>query len=193
MEVRCERCKTEYEFDDSRVTEAGVAVQCTTCGHIFKVKKKAVLITVPLQPGEEATAPGSASESLAAALSAQPSPQREWKVRQPNGSQFTFHELTTLQKWIVEGKVSRDAEISIAGTEHWKRLGNIGALAPFFKVVDDARRGERQQQPPSALDQEYSGAPFGPAPSASLSEQIFPGISAVQAQPSAAAALEPTG
>ena len=24
MEVRCERCKTEYEFDDERVTEAEV-------------------------------------------------------------------------------------------------------------------------------------------------------------------------
>src|SRR5689334_20425700 len=24
MDVRCERCKTEYEFDDARITEAGV-------------------------------------------------------------------------------------------------------------------------------------------------------------------------
>jgi len=184
MEVRCERCKTEYEFDDSRVTEAGVAVQCTTCGHIFKVKKKAVLITVPLQPGEEATAPGGASESLATALSAQPSPQREWKVRQPNGSQFTFHELTTLQKWIVEGKVSRDAEISIAGTEHWKRLGNIGALAPFFKVVDDAQRGAREQPTSSALGHEQAAVPRGPALSPAF-EPSFQDISPAQLQPSA--------
>ena len=32
MDVRCERCKTDYEFDDARITEAGVTVKCTTCG-----------------------------------------------------------------------------------------------------------------------------------------------------------------
>jgi len=164
MEVRCERCKTDYEFDDSRVGEAGVAVQCTTCGHVFKVKKKAVLVTVPLQPGEVASAP----ESIPVA--AQPVPQREWKVRQTNGSQFTFRELTTLQKWIVEGKVSRDDEISLAGTEHWKRLGNIGALAPFFKVVGDAQRGVLQQPPLSAPAEEYSATPLDPGPSTPIAQ-----------------------
>ena len=192
MEVRCDRCKTDYEFDDSRIGEAGVAVQCTTCGHVFKVKKKAVLVTVPLQPDEVASAPGSAPESIPVAPAAQPVPQREWKVRQTNGSQFTFRELTTLQKWIVEGKVSRDAEISLGGTEHWKRLGNISALAPFFKVVDDAHRGARQHPPPSAPDHEHPPTANVPGPNAPLSEQIFPGISTVQAQPSGIAAWEPT-
>src|SRR6185503_9824836 len=107
MDVRCERCKTEYEFDDSRITEAGVTVKCTTCGHVFKVKKKALVVTVPVKEGELAGAgvPG-----------APPGPAgsgpREWKVRQGNGNVFTFKELTTLQKWIVERKVSRDDEIS---------------------------------------------------------------------------------
>ena len=50
MDVRCERCKTEYEFDDARITEAGVTVKCTTCGHVFKVKKKALVVTVPVKP-----------------------------------------------------------------------------------------------------------------------------------------------
>jgi predicted Zn finger-like uncharacterized protein len=33
MDVRCERCKTLYELDDTRVSEAGTTVRCTTCGH----------------------------------------------------------------------------------------------------------------------------------------------------------------
>src|SRR2546423_1081542 len=65
---------------------------------------------------------------------------REWKVRQANGNVFTFKELTTLQKWIVERKVSRDDEISLTG-ESWKRLGNIAELASFFQVVDEAQKG----------------------------------------------------
>jgi len=37
MEVRCERCQTDYDFDESLVTERGVAVKCTQCGHLFTV------------------------------------------------------------------------------------------------------------------------------------------------------------
>ena len=40
MDVRCEKCMTVYEFDDSKVGEQGVTVKCTTCGHVFKVKKQ---------------------------------------------------------------------------------------------------------------------------------------------------------
>ena len=83
MDVRCERCKTEYEFDDARITEAGVTVKCTTCGHVFKVKKKALVVTVPVKPGEvELSAP--------APTTAAGERPREWKVRQGSGNVFTF-------------------------------------------------------------------------------------------------------
>ncbi|MGQ0503835.1 MAG: zinc-ribbon domain-containing protein [Myxococcaceae bacterium] len=131
MDVRCERCKTEYEFDDARITEAGVTVKCTTCAHVFKVKKKALVVTTPVKPGEsEFSTPPPAGEVVR---------PREWKVRQASGNIFTFKELTTLQKWIVERKVSREDEISLTG-ESWKRLGNIAELASFFQVVEEAAR-----------------------------------------------------
>ncbi len=155
MEVRCERCKTEYDFEDTGVPEAGVAVQCTTCGHVFKVKKKAVLVTLPLQPGEM-TPVGTAAPEPAPPPA--PPAQREWKVRQPNGNYFTFRELTTLQKWIVERKVGREDEISLAGTEHWKRLGNISALAPFFTIVEKAQNGAQAEAPRVINDQQPPGA-----------------------------------
>ncbi|MBC8133948.1 MAG: zinc-ribbon domain-containing protein, partial [Deltaproteobacteria bacterium] len=28
MDVRCDRCETEYELDDAIVTDAGASVQC---------------------------------------------------------------------------------------------------------------------------------------------------------------------
>lgn len=40
MDVRCEKCMTVYEFDDSQVGENGVTVKCTQCGNLFKVKKR---------------------------------------------------------------------------------------------------------------------------------------------------------
>jgi len=39
MDIRCERCGSEYEFDENRLTDAGVTVKCTTCGHVFKVRR----------------------------------------------------------------------------------------------------------------------------------------------------------
>ena len=37
MDVTCDRCSTEYEFDDALVSERGTSVKCTNCGHQFKV------------------------------------------------------------------------------------------------------------------------------------------------------------
>src|SRR5262249_49170904 len=32
MEITCNRCKTEYDFDDALVSERGTTVRCTNCG-----------------------------------------------------------------------------------------------------------------------------------------------------------------
>ena len=129
MDVRCEKCLTEYEFDDAKVTEAGVTVKCTTCGFVFKVKKRlAPAPAAPAARSDEFSPDAAAIDRV-----------REWKIRQPHGNVFTCRELTTLQKWIVERKVSRDDEISLTG-DNWKRLGDIPELAGFFMVVDQANR-----------------------------------------------------
>lgn len=127
MDVGCPKCQSEYELEDARVPDEGVTVKCTSCQHVFRVKRKSLVVTLPAKPSEVA-------QELPP-----PPPSREWKVRQNGGGQFTCRELTTLQKWIIEGKVSRDAEISLTG-ETWKRLGDIPELASFFQVVDDAAR-----------------------------------------------------
>ncbi len=171
MDVRCERCKTEYEFDDARITEAGVAVKCTTCAHVFKVKKKALVVTVPVKPGEleqvgaTAMAPPAPPAPPVPVPSPPPDKQRDWKVRQASGNVFTFKELTTLQKWIVERKVTRDDEISLTG-ETWKRLGNIAELASFFQVVDEAQKAVQLQalQSQGLLGQTSPSVPVTAAP-----------------------------
>ena len=37
MDVRCNRCATEYEFDDALISERGTTVKFTNCGYQFKV------------------------------------------------------------------------------------------------------------------------------------------------------------
>ncbi|MBI5496744.1 MAG: zinc-ribbon domain-containing protein [Deltaproteobacteria bacterium] len=147
MDVKCDQCGTEYEFDDDRLFKEAVTVKCASCGFIFKVRRD--------EPAE-ASRPSPAAAKKAGAA---------WMVRQVNGNILTFKELTTLQKWIVERKVSREDEISKSG-ETWKRLGTIAELASFFQVVDTA--AQAHQAPPS------SGPPAPPPPQ--LPPMMQPGM-----------------
>ena len=130
MDVSCTKCGIEYEFDDAKVTLAGVTVKCTACGHIFKVKREE-LVEAPALP-TLSVAGRTASQVSAAKVDG-----GDWMVRRVDGQTSRFKELTTLQKWIVERKVGRDDEISKTG-KTWKRLGEIAELASFFQVVEAA-------------------------------------------------------
>jgi predicted Zn finger-like uncharacterized protein len=41
MEVRCDRCQTEYDFDEALISMRGTTVKCTECGHAFRVQTNA--------------------------------------------------------------------------------------------------------------------------------------------------------
>src|SRR5678816_3495222 len=42
MDVRCEKCQTEYELDEARLKPGGVTVKCTNCGHMFKIRRRTI-------------------------------------------------------------------------------------------------------------------------------------------------------
>jgi len=140
MDVRCEKCHTEYELEESKVTEAGVTVKCTSCGNLFKIKRKTAQ-PPPRPPEPPPTDMGGM-----------------WLIRSPGGENRRFRELTTLQQWIVERKVTRNAEISRTG-DTWKKLGDIAELAAFFAIVDQAQAAAR----PAPATERRSTQPFAPA------------------------------
>lgn len=107
MDVVCDRCKTEYEFDDALVSERGTTVKCTTCGHQFKIYR----------------APSDVD------------PGRAWTLRRPDGTVIPFDSLAVLQKWILEGRVSKMDEIARGGDE-CKPLGAIAELESFFASAE---------------------------------------------------------
>lgn len=155
MKVTCSRCGTEYNFDDSKVTEEGVKVKCTRCENVFRVRKKAYAITEPESGGASGgvssgdVTGGAISAPIEDASSATftGATLRQWMIRRATGETMEFKEMTTLQRWIVERRVSPSDEISHNGVK-WKRLGAIPELAPFFKVVDDedaATEAERER------------------------------------------------
>ena len=106
MDVRCERCRAQYLVDDARVSEVGVKVACAQCGHAFLLRKKTLSVTVPLKGGDPdvpiAIADLASKGTTPDERVAQVAERSEWRMRQPGGAVFPFHELSTLQRWIVE-------------------------------------------------------------------------------------------
>jgi predicted Zn finger-like uncharacterized protein len=122
MDVRCDRCQTEYELDDASVAEGGASVQCTSCGHTFVVTRRAAAVTPtpPPVPTDAGSAPS-------------------WMLTTEEGKTHRFRDSMTLQKWIVERRVSRNDKVCPPGGT-WRRLADIDELRPFFDVVDQADR-----------------------------------------------------
>jgi tetratricopeptide repeat protein len=80
-------------------------------------------------------------------------PERTWIVRKPDDRMFSCPDQSTLQRWIVEGRVLREDKISGDGAT-WRRLGDSRILAPFFDAYDRAiladeidRRAGKQHPP----------------------------------------------
>ena len=118
MKIRCGRCQAEYDLDDSQVRSGSTDVQCSVCGHVFAVA----------QPGSNQTADGASARERVAI---------EWLLQTADGGVHRFHGLTSLQKWIIERRVTRQDKVSPDG-KAWQYAGQIVELTPFFDVVDEA-------------------------------------------------------
>jgi predicted Zn finger-like uncharacterized protein len=51
MIIQCEKCRTRFRLDDSRVSDKGVKVRCTKCKHVFRVQKEGAEAE-PFEPGK---------------------------------------------------------------------------------------------------------------------------------------------
>ena len=86
MDVRCERCNTEYEFDDALVSGRGTTVKCTNCGHKFKIRPRS----------------GDITEDF-------------WNVSTADGRTLVFTSLRELQRAIQTHLVERGDKLSRGG------------------------------------------------------------------------------
>lgn len=131
MDVRCERCGTEYEFDDALVSGRGTTVKCTHCGHKFKIRRS----------------DGDYSEDF-------------WNVQTGDGRTLVFTSLRELQRAIQARLVERSDTLSRGGLPP-KAIGGIPELAPFFEQRDqaarDGRRGGTLPPAPPKLEPGHGG------------------------------------
>jgi predicted Zn finger-like uncharacterized protein len=178
MDVRCEKCQTEYELDEARLKPGGVTVKCTNCGHMFKIRRRSITnVGAPPVPREATAArprpaspkpappptppasagtghtprPDSIFDDDARQSGADEAPtavDRQWLLRLENGEQKSCRELATLQQWIIAGVITRESLISRTG-KTWKRLGDIAELGQYFGIADEARANRDRMKAPS--------------------------------------------
>ena len=129
MDVRCERCSTEYEFDDALVSGRGTTVKCTNCGHKFKIRRK----------------DGDFSEDF-------------WNVQTGDGRTLVFTSLRELQRAIQTNLVDRTDLLSRGGLKQ-KAIGQIPELAPFFDQRDQQREQRVSVPPAVARGPAKASAP----------------------------------
>jgi predicted Zn finger-like uncharacterized protein len=108
MDVTCERCGTEYEFDETLLSGRGTSVKCTNCGHVFKVYP---------------TAGADADRTTSV-----------WRLKLQDDSIDMIDSLRELQRRISSGELTPENEIA-RGDESWKPLGSIPELDTFFQAA----------------------------------------------------------
>ena len=138
MDVTCERCGTEYEFDETLVSDRGTTVKCTHCGHLFKVFR-----------------PGAGDGP------------KTWTIRTKAGRVENLGSLRDLQRLITQGELKRDDEISRSG-DSWKKLGDIAELVTFFAAADagEEKPKRRDGTQPFSTGPAATSTPFSRSPSA---------------------------
>ncbi|MET0286690.1 MAG: zinc-ribbon domain-containing protein [Polyangiales bacterium] len=103
MDVTCDRCKAEYEFDEALLGERGTTVKCSACGHVFRV----------LPPSRDAV-------------------RSHLQLRYArDGSVRALSSLRELQQRIRAGEVSLDDELGRDGFP-FRALRDVPELKNFF-------------------------------------------------------------
>lgn len=114
MDVRCERCNTDYEFDDALVSGRGTRVRCTNCGHSFKV-----------------------------ARADEPPDEEFWRVLTGDGRTFVFTSLRALRE-AIETEQLEPSDHLARGTGSLRPIAQIPELAVYFEPRDPSDAEPRE-------------------------------------------------
>ncbi len=143
MDVRCPQCDATYELDESQMPKDSARVKCSSCGHVFRIFKQGESLDATIAVEEQQPSFASLHEQEAAQESSPPptSPSAAHDapimVRSENGVLLQIPDQATLQRMIVQRKLSPIDELSY-NNEAWHRLGTLEDLQPFFQLLMQA-------------------------------------------------------
>jgi predicted Zn finger-like uncharacterized protein len=138
MDVKCEQCSAEYDFDESLLGDKGTTVKCSTCGHVFRV-----------MPRRDGARPGLLLRYVR------------------TGQTEQLGSLRDLQSLIHAGVVSADDQLGRHGFP-WRRLGDVPELRNFFAPRGAGATPNHNQLrvSPTSMPPDQSGPPPGRNPHA---------------------------
>jgi predicted Zn finger-like uncharacterized protein len=140
MDVKCEQCSAEYDFDESLLGDKGTTVKCSTCGHVFRV-----------MPRRDGARPGLLLRYVR------------------NGQTEQLASLRDLQSLIHAGVVTADDQLGRHGFP-WRRLGDVPELRNFFAPrgagASTPNHNKLRVSPTSMPPADHSGPPSGRGPHA---------------------------
>ena len=131
MRIICPNCRSEYEFDGTRVSSRGTKVKCSSCDHVFtiyRVEEPASLDAPKLRERSRRKIGKLAGQRLF--------------LRQ-EGKTYKVQGVGLLQRWIVEKRVLATDEVSLDG-EEWDLVSRLSELRPFFAVLRQLRETRRE-------------------------------------------------
>ena len=131
--MQCTNCESQYELDSSEVNWDGVAVRCTNCGNLFRIRR----------PDTEEGFVGSTTKP---GVGLKVEPETTWLIRLEDGEIKPCRKIKSLQMWIIAGRVTPDAEISKTGKK-WKKLKELDFLTPFFELAEKSKKFTERDLP----------------------------------------------
>ncbi|MBN2722506.1 MAG: zinc-ribbon domain-containing protein [Deltaproteobacteria bacterium] len=138
MDISCNHCGTEYEFEDEDIPEEGIRVKCEVCQNIFVISK-----TPPGDAEKPESDEYTDDEEGALEEEEEEEEEKTFMIRNTEGEILRFRELDTLHDWIRDGTVGGDDEISSNG-ESWATLKDLPQLEEVFKSVKRRKTAESQ-------------------------------------------------
>lgn len=159
MDVRCPHCQNVVRIDLAAISPLGSDLPCSHCAGIFRVQPPppnptSAPAAQPMDHPALATNPALASTS---AVSAPPIPsiappkppptaQAGLALLFADGSAAQAADMAELQRWIVERRVPKDAQIKLPGA-NFVPVTHLVELKPFFDVLETT-----QAPPPKQID-----------------------------------------
>ncbi len=148
MNIPCTHCLTPNEVTLPPANPDGVvptiSIRCSACGNIFspEAPAKKSYDSTKVEPPRRVPPP-------AAAYPHQPRsapPQQPTYTVNQDGEIYQVQDLSAVQRWIVENRLTRDGKISTDG-QWWDRLGDRPEFKSFFEMLERVHALESRPEP----------------------------------------------
>ena len=144
IRVRCESCGKAMIVDDELAGRKG---RCPNCKETIRIPDPAGRAggAEPEGTGASALKPAGGKSADSAALAgvdfSKPLPPLEWIVEGPAGQQCGPVDLGTVQRWVLEGKVSATAKVQGPTTQGPRELRRVAEFQETLVKLQASRAG----------------------------------------------------